>query len=134
MNIKIVNFSQTKVAVLEHRAPLDRVYETVSKFIDWRKQSKLSPAKSSKTFAIIYDNPETTPANEFSFDICGSENTPIPENPQGIKTGEIPGAAAPYYATIETWIISELAFARCIRSSFQKVVKSYETIPAAFIT
>ena len=93
MNIKIANFNLTKVAVLEHRAPPDRVYETVSKFIDWRKQSKLSPLKSSKTFGIIYDNPETTPANEFRFDICGSENAPIPENPQGIKAGEIPGNA-----------------------------------------
>jgi len=90
MDIEIVNFKQTKVAVLEHRAPPDRVYESVSKFIDWRKQSKLSPAKTSRSFGIVYDNPETTPPNEFRFDICGTVNADVPENSYDIKTGEIP--------------------------------------------
>lgn len=90
MDIKIVNFEKTKVAFLEHRASPDRVYESVSKFIEWRKQSKLSPVKTSKSFGIIYDNPESTPPDEFRFDICGSVTSDVPANNQGVKTGEIP--------------------------------------------
>ncbi len=89
--IKVVDFKKTNIALLEHRAPPDRVYESVIKFIEWRKQSKISPVKSSKTFGIIYDDPKTTPANEFRFDICGSTQQDIPTNSSNIKQGEIPG-------------------------------------------
>jgi len=90
MDIKIVNFEKTKVAVLEHRAPPDRVFESVSKFIEWRNHSRLSPVKSSKTFGIIYDNPETTPSDEFRFDICGSVLKDVPENQYSVFTSLIP--------------------------------------------
>lgn len=92
MDINIVNFPKTTVATLEHRAPADRVYESVGIFIEWRKQNRLSPVNTSKTFGIIYDNPETTPDDEFRFDICGSiEQETVPLNPQNIYKGEIPG-------------------------------------------
>lgn len=91
MNIKIVDFAQTQVAVLEHRAPPDRVNESVGKFIEWRKQSKLSPVSTSKTYGLVYDNPETTPPEEFRFDLCGSVEEDIPNNQYNIKQGEIPG-------------------------------------------
>ena len=89
MDIKIVDFKQTKVAVFKHRDAPDRVYESVGIFIEWRKQSKQSPVNSSQTYGIIYDNPETTPPNEFRFDICGSVEKGIPENPQQITPGII---------------------------------------------
>ncbi len=91
MDIKIVNFKQTKVALLEHRGPPDRVYESVSKFIEWRKQSKQSPVATSQSYGIVYDNPETTAPEEFRFDICGSIKDDVAENSQGIKSAEIQG-------------------------------------------
>lgn len=91
MHVNIVNFKDTPVAVLEHRAPADRVMESVSKFIEWRKQSKLSPVASSNTYGIIYDDPDNTPPEKFRYDICGATEQPIPPNPQGIKSGVIPG-------------------------------------------
>ena len=91
VEIKIVEFDETKVAALEHRGAPDRVLESAAKFIDWRKQSKLSPAKTSKTFGIAYDDPKTTDASEFRFDICGSINTDAPDNSQGVTTKVIPG-------------------------------------------
>ena len=91
MEIKIVDFKETRVAVLEHRDAPNRVYESASKFIEWRKQSKLSPVKTSGTYGIAYDDPKTTDAENFRFDICGSIKSEIPDNPQGIKAGVIPG-------------------------------------------
>ncbi len=91
MEIKLIEFKPTKVAVLQHRAAPDRIYDSVSKFIEWRKQSKLSPVSTSRTFGIIYDDPKTKPGDDFRFDICGSIEVDVPANPQGIITGQIAG-------------------------------------------
>lgn len=91
MQVKIVEFQQTPVAVYEHRGPMEQVNDSARVFIDWRKQSGLSPVNTSRTFGIVYDNPETTPPEDFRFDICGSVETEIPDNPQGVINKMIPG-------------------------------------------
>jgi AraC family transcriptional regulator len=91
MDVKIVDFDETRIAYLEHRAAPERVLETANQFIEWRKDSKLSPVESSKTFGIVYDNPEITPPDEFRFDIAGTVEGEVPPNAQGVKTGAIPG-------------------------------------------
>lgn len=91
MDVSIVDFKETRVAVLQHRAAPDRIYQSVEKFIEWRKQSKLSPVATSQTFGTIYDNPEVVTGDEFRFDICGSVDQDVPENPQGVFTGNIAG-------------------------------------------
>ena len=91
MDIKIIEFKTTKVAKLQHRGNPSLVLETAEKFIEWRKQTKLSPVKSSDTFGVAYDDPSNTAATDFRFDICGSIEGTIPENPQGVVLGEIPG-------------------------------------------
>jgi AraC family transcriptional regulator len=91
MTVKIANFPETRIAVLEHRGDPALVMETAMTFIDWRKSSGLSPVRTSRTFGIAYDDPEQTPAHAFRFDICGSVSTPVPENPQGVRDGVIPG-------------------------------------------
>lgn len=90
MEVSIVNFSETPVALLEHRGAPTLINESAMKFIEWRKQSGLSPVKTSKTFGIAYDDPEQTEPEEFRFDICGSVSSEIAENPQGVKHGVIP--------------------------------------------
>ncbi len=91
MQIDIVNFDETLIAVLEHRSSPARIFESVKRFIDWRKQSGLSPNASRRTFGIPYSDPESTPPESFHFDICGEIDNPVPENPQGVMTKRIPG-------------------------------------------
>ena len=91
MNIKIVEFEQIHVAVLEHRGDPKLVNQSVQRFIEWRKQSRLSPYKTSKTFGIPYDNPDTVEPEKFRFDICGEIMAPVPENKQGVISKIIPG-------------------------------------------
>lgn len=91
MEVNIVDFDETKIAVLEHRGPPERVNDSVLQFIDWRKQSGLSPIKASRTFGLVYDNPDTTEPEQFRFDICGEVDGEVPANPQGVKSGVIPG-------------------------------------------
>ena len=91
MDVKIVSFEETKVAVLEHRGPPEQVDDSAKTFIAWRKESKLSPVKTSKTYGIAYDDPDTAESGAFRFDICGSVTTEVPANPQGVVNKIIPG-------------------------------------------
>jgi AraC family transcriptional regulator len=61
VQVEIVDFKTTRVAVMEHRGPTERVNDSVGQFIDWRQASGLSPKNSSRSFGIV---PTTrTPAN-----------------------------------------------------------------------
>ena len=91
MEVKIVEFKQTRIAVLEHRGSPALVNDSVRVFIDWRKQSGLSPIASSQTYGLVYDNPDTTEPQDFRFDICGSVTSEVPNNPQGVVNKVIPG-------------------------------------------
>lgn len=91
VQVEIVNFENTPIAVLEHRGPAEKVNDSVARFIDWRKQSGLSPRQSSRNFGIAYDNPETTEPAQFRFDICGEVAGEVPPNPQGVVAKSIPG-------------------------------------------
>lgn len=90
MEVKIIDFEKTLIAVLEHQGAPELIYDSVKVFIDWRKESGLSPATTRRTFGMVYSDPETTVPEEFRFDICGEIDTPVPDNPQGVITKEIP--------------------------------------------
>jgi AraC family transcriptional regulator len=91
MNVKIVDFSETNVALIEHRGSPDRVYDTAAQFIEWRKATGLSPVTTSRTYGIPYSDPKLTEPADFRFDICGSTDEAVPPNAQGVKSGVIPG-------------------------------------------
>lgn len=90
MEVKTVNFPRTRVAVLEHRGTPERINASVATFIEWRKASGLSPVKSSQTYGVTHSNPDTTAAEDFRFDICGSVTAEVPDNQYGIINKEIP--------------------------------------------
>lgn len=90
MEIRIVDCEQIKVAAFEHRGPTELVNDSVRVFIEWRNASGLSPVKSSQTYGIAYDNPETTEPEKFRFDICGSVTEDVPVNQQGVLNKVIP--------------------------------------------
>lgn len=91
VDVEIVEFAETQVAMLEHRGSPERLNDSVGQFIEWRKQSGLSPVESSQTYGVAYDDPATTAADEFRFDICGSVSRVIPDNLLGVKASVIPG-------------------------------------------
>lgn len=90
MNIQIVEFPEIKIAVLEHRGSASLLNNSVSRFIEWRKTSGLSPVNSSQTFGLVYDDPKTTEPESFRFDICGSVAQKVPDNPQDVINKTIP--------------------------------------------
>ena len=91
MDVKIVEFPHTNVAMLTHQGHPDRVNDSAATFIEWRRSTGFSPVKSSQTYGIAWHDPQTTPPEQFRFDICGSVAAPIPENAFGVVNAEIPG-------------------------------------------
>jgi AraC family transcriptional regulator len=91
MQVQIVDFSEVRVAALEHRGPPGLVNESVREFIEWRKQSGQSPVASTRTFGIPRGNPDTVPADEFRFDICAEVHEPVKPNEYGVRDLVIPG-------------------------------------------
>ncbi|KST65975.1 AraC family transcriptional regulator [Mastigocoleus testarum] len=87
--VRIVDFREAKVAVLEHHGSPQLLGNSIQKFIEWRKQNQISP-KTSKTFNVIYNDPKTTEPEKFHFDICASVRSGVKDNKFGVITKVIP--------------------------------------------
>lgn len=90
MEVKVVNFKAQKVAALEHHGAPELHYETAMKFMAWRKETGLSPIRSSSTYGIPYADPNVVKSEDFRFDLCGSVTEDVPENDYDITTQIIP--------------------------------------------
>ena len=91
MNIKIVNFTTVTAAALEHLGSPGMLNQTIQRFIEWRKASPESPIATSRTFGIPRSNPDTTPNDDWRFDICGEIHGHVAPNPCGVREIIIPG-------------------------------------------
>jgi len=91
MTIELVEFKETKIAVLEHRGAPALLNDAISLFIQWRKTSKLSPVTGSNTYGIAYDDPKATEPENVRFDIAASTKSNVADNPQGVINKVIPG-------------------------------------------
>lgn len=90
MQVQIVDFSETRVAALEHCGAPGLVNQSVLKFVEWRKQSGQAPVASTRTFGIPRSNPDTTPADAFRFDICAEIHEAVAPNAFGVRELTIP--------------------------------------------
>ena len=89
MEVRIVDFSETRVAVAEHRGPPEFEYETSRKLIEWRIQNRLSPA-AHRTYGVHYTDPYTTPPADHRVDFCVTYDQQVQPNPYGIIGKTIP--------------------------------------------
>jgi AraC family transcriptional regulator len=88
--VKIVNFVETPVAVLEHRGDPQLIGDSIRTFIEWRRQNQLPP-EISATFNILYDNPDEVAPEDYRLDLCAAVNREVAENEFGIVKKIIPG-------------------------------------------
>lgn len=91
VQVDVVHFETTRIALLDHVGPPERVNDAVAQFILWRQESGLSPKQSSRTFGIAYDNPDSTEPAHFRFGIGGEVRVEVPSNAQGVMSTYIPG-------------------------------------------
>jgi AraC family transcriptional regulator len=89
MQVDIVQFPQTPVAVIEHLGSTADVYESTRKLIGWRIQNRVPP-EGHRTYGIHYDL-RTHAESGYRLDICVSFDRAVMPNPQGVVAKVIPG-------------------------------------------
>ena len=87
--IEVVNFPETLIATLEHKGPAQLLGTSIQAFIKWRKENSLPPSKS-KTFNLVYDDPNITPPNDYRFDIACAITKNLQTNNSDIVKKVIP--------------------------------------------
>lgn len=87
--VELVHFAETNIAVYEHRAALNLLEFSLAQFISWRKENALPPSKS-KTFNIIYDDPNVTADANYRFDIACEVKGRVADNPYRVMSKKIP--------------------------------------------
>ena len=77
MNVTIKELNETRLAVIEHRGDPCLVANSVAKLISWAKEQPINlKPKAGDAFGFGYDDPATTPAKDFRFDL----GLKVPEN------------------------------------------------------
>ena len=90
VDVRIVDFPETKLAALEHRGPPGLEYQTSRRFVEWRIANRLSPERH-RTYGLHYDDSRSTPPADHRMDICVSVEHDIEPNPQGVVMKVIHG-------------------------------------------
>lgn len=90
MDVRIVDFPETRVAAVEHRGSPAREHETARRLVEWRIANRLPPERHA-TYGIHYTDPSTTPPEEHRVDFCVAVDLDVAPNPQGVVSRTIPG-------------------------------------------
>ncbi|AXI02831.1 AraC family transcriptional regulator [Aquirhabdus parva] len=87
--VQIINFPETQIAALEHRGDPQLLGQSIRRFIEWRKQHQLTPSLS-KTFNILYEDPENIDPEQYRIDIGVETNMLIKDDSIGMVSKTIP--------------------------------------------
>jgi AraC family transcriptional regulator len=89
-DVRVESFPTTRVAALEHRGDAKLLFDTLRRFIEWRRGNGLSP-RTSATFNLVYNDPADVAPADFRFDICAATDRAVQDNPFGVVEKTIPG-------------------------------------------
>jgi len=89
MQVDLIDFPETLIAVLEHHGPERLTFQSSLKFIEWRKEYGIKPDQG-KTYGLHYNDHSTVPPEEYRLDICVSVAKPVPPNAYGVINKVIP--------------------------------------------
>lgn len=90
--VDLVVLNSLPLAFLTHQGDANLLYQSIQKFIGWRKSAALPPSKS-RTFNLLYHDPKTVAPEDYRFDIACEYKAPsLSESGKasGIALMEIP--------------------------------------------
>ena len=87
--VTIIDFMETRIAVMEHRGDPRLIGNSIRRFIEWRRRNHLPPSASA-TFNILYDDPAEVPPEKFHIDLCAAVDREMNDPGYGIVSGTIP--------------------------------------------
>lgn len=90
MQVKIVTFPETKVAMIRHVGPPSTEHNTVRKLIEWKIRNRLLDQDKYRSYGLHHTDPRSVAPPEHRVDFCLSFEGTVPENDLGIIEGYIP--------------------------------------------
>jgi len=90
-DIKILDFPQTKIAVLEHRGSPALLGNSIRRFIQWRQHNKQVPPQSA-TYNLLYCDVDSCVPDHYHIDIGASTQLDIHANSFGVTAKQIPAS------------------------------------------
>lgn len=88
-DVRRVDVSATRVALLEHHGDPARLADTIGRFIAWRRANGLPP-KTSATFNIWFSDIRNTPPSDYREGVCAATERDIAPNEAGVVPFSIP--------------------------------------------
>jgi AraC family transcriptional regulator len=89
MNVEIVIFPETKVAVIEHHGSPALEHETARKLVSWKLANRLLDQSKYRSYGLHHTDSRNAPPSEHQVDFCLSIEEDVGSNPYGITTGVI---------------------------------------------
>ena len=90
MEVEIVDFTETKVAVIEHEGSPETEGLSIKKLIDWRKEKGYLPSPNHRNYGLHYNNHRVVSPERYRVDLCISVEKEIEENSYGVINKVIP--------------------------------------------
>ena len=90
MHVRIVDFPETMVAVVEHHGPPELEHDTARRLIEWRRQHRIPISDRHRSYGVHYTDPRRVPPAEHRVDFCVSVDESVEPNAHGVVTKVIP--------------------------------------------
>ena len=90
MDVEIVTFPETKIAVVEHHGSTINEHESIKRLVTWRIENKLPPSELHRSYGIHYNDPGIVQPSEYRVDLCVSVEHEVAENSFGVLNKVIP--------------------------------------------
>lgn len=88
--VEIVDFPETKIAVVEHRGSPALEHQSVLKLISWRKENNLPPSEAHKSYGIHYNDFRHIAPQAYRVDLAVSVEDDVGDNDYGVINKTIP--------------------------------------------
>ena len=90
MQVKIVDFPETKIAVIEHLGAPAAEGQGIAKLVAWRKENGLAPSPAHRSYGLHYNDPRVVAASEYRVDLAVSVIDDVLPNSFGVINKRIP--------------------------------------------
>jgi len=126
MNIEIVTFPETKVAVIEHRGAPALEQESIRRLIAWRIENQLPPSNLHRSYGIHYNNPRKVSPAEYRVDFCVAVEQEVLKNSFGVINKVIPElhcAKARHYGSRQNVTTAQYLYEQWLPSSGEQLAE-----------
>ena len=90
MQVRIVQFPQTRVAAIRHTGPPWQEHDTARKLIAWKLEHRLVDPLLHRTYGLHYTDPRTVDPSGHRVEFCLSYDGRVEPNEHGIFEKTIP--------------------------------------------